>query len=444
MNVDWQYARYAAGEVALPGFPQAGWCFDAGRARAVLAPCLPRHFATGEWSLAGVYHKPAGSLEIVYEVVSGAPEPAAAAVLYLPAGRSPNVFRDAVATSADPARVLHVPEHDAVIRLFPEDDGLAHLGSLADAVAGTAGAPGGASASWRAGILSYRRGDRCTLLVSAGAGTALVAKMHGAAAIAHARLDRLFDAKGDGFAMARPLSCNSDLPFRLESFAEGQRLERVMASGDRDSSMGQLATGLAALHRAEVARLDAHTAEGLLHRFRNVTLKRIAKAGLGVAADCAAIAGLLGDTLPSAPERAATLHGDLHSANVLFAADRVTFIDMDGICKGDAAFDLAMLGSRLVLLALLDPVRRNRLLAMAAELPDAYRRADGLAIGDASYAWHMAALLVARQVKTCINNAAPDTASLASTLAGIARQVARAGSVTLESLTAQPVAPAAA
>jgi aminoglycoside phosphotransferase (APT) family kinase protein len=126
----------------------------------------------------------------------------------------------------------------------------------------------------------------------------------------------------------------------------------------------------------------------------------------------------------------AVLHGDLHTGNLLVTpAGHTVFIDLDSLTTGEPAYDLALLSTRLVLLALLNQAEPAQVDVLVARLPDWYEEAGGDPRAAAAYPWHVAALLTARQLKTCIRHAAPQLPHLAQALMALAGRVIDTGAV---------------
>ncbi len=117
------------------------------------------------------------------------------------------------------------------------------------------------------------------------------------------------------------------------------------------------------------------------------------------------------------PRPAVLLHGDLHTGNLLRRPDgQIAFIDLDSLMVGDTAWDLALLSTRLMLVGLLDPTQAADLAAPLAAWPQTYIEAGGDPGLLPAYRWHVAALLLSRQVKTCVRHHAPGMTGLASAL----------------------------
>jgi hypothetical protein len=167
-----------------------------------------------------------------------------------------------------------------------------------------------------------------------------------------------------------------------------------------------------------------------LHRIERKVLPRIRGALPAIAGECETFTGELARAaahLP--PPLPMTVHGDLHTGNILLDETGLVLIDLDSLARGEPAFDLALLGTRLLLLAMLGRWGLDDTAAVLAALPRVYRDAGGDAIPERVFAWYVAALLVGRQLKTSVNHLAPGMDRLATRLLACARAVLDAGRV---------------
>jgi hypothetical protein len=345
-------------------------------------------------------------------------------------GASGEAYRAALAVASSPARVRHLPDWDAVAWRFPEDPGLPALSDLLERTAALAGASGQAG-TWR--LLSYLPGERCAIRAQAGPGApAVVGKLQrgpGAAA-SHERIRQLWDAPGRTFRIPRPLAADVAMGARWESFVAGRRLEDAIRVEAPGPLLASVAGALAALHLVAIGGLPAQGPPAILRRIERKTLTRVRIALPRLASPAEALFAELVAVAATLPARApVTIHGDLHTANVIIDAGAPTFIDLDSLAAGDAAYDLALLGSRLILSALRVGGRAEAAIEAARELPALYVRAGGEPVPAPVYAWYLAALLLGRQLKTCLRNAAPQTEALAPILIDLARATLAGGAL---------------
>lgn len=423
MNVDWGHERYAPEDVALPGFPQSRWCLSATAARERFSEFPGIFGAISYCELVDINWHPAKRLDVCYRIGERV-----FTVRFLRPGESGHAYRKALDASGS---CLHLKDISAIAWEFPADSDLPGLGHVAEGrhVPGFQPAEPATGSPVSATVLSYRRGNRCTMAFARHGGShTIVGKMHRQAAAAHQRIVMLQQRVSGAYSIPAPMAMDPRWPVRWESFVPGIRLEKAIAV-DPEQALAGLAAGLAALHRTRLPRLPRQTAGLTLNRMRAVALKRIGDAVPDLIPQCTAVLHALESPMLQRPRQLATLHGDLHTGNVLFANAVPVFIDLDDVAAGDAAFDLGMLASRLILLAVLEPARAPAYVGMVAALPRLYVKSGGLQVSMRSYVWYTAALLVARQAKTCINHAAPLLRIRVETLLRIAGLIAGSGDV---------------
>ncbi|HEX6362301.1 MAG TPA: phosphotransferase, partial [Albitalea sp.] len=240
----------------------------------------------------------------------------------------------------------------------------------------------------------------------------------------------LWRAPGRTFRMPEPLGAGRAADggagehVRWERFVEGERLEAAAARHGWAPVLRAAVAAVADLHRRTLPGLALQDEAAVLARLEGKVLRRIRTALPGCVPECERLVAALQARLPRDPAPRATLHGDLHTGNLLCTDDgRVAFIDLDNLVLGSPAYDLALLASRLMLLGLLDPAAAPpRELAVEA-LPRWYVEAGGDPRVLDEYRWHLALLLVSRQVKTCIRHHAPGLASLGRALFALAHAV---------------------
>lgn len=98
---------------------------------------------------------------------------------------------------------------------------------------------------------------------------------------------------------------------------------------------------------------------------------------------------------PSAPVRAAFLHGDCGPAQMLWQQGNIVLLDFDRCTRGDPALDLGNLLAQLRRLALRKPGTLPDLVTLRGEILDAYRRWSVRDQGlDARVAWYELATLI--------------------------------------------------
>ncbi len=437
MNIPWTHRDGVDPDAPAPAdFPQRAWCFgsdwlDGGLVEALGAPAgpgSPRHA-----EIENVHYIPGKQFQVVYRLgIGDGPG-------HGPDAGPPRVtlnFAPATAADVDPADAQ--PGHwlaDARARAFlwPDDPGGLPLSRWLSPAQVRHDMPAAlartlpADARLRAGVLSYAPGERLALRWrcegSDAPGWVMKAQRGG---VADTRaLHALWRDPSRRWGMAEPLDeADASRDLRWERFLPGERLEAAAAREGWSGVLQQAATALVALHRQPLSRLEGldslpRQSCAVVHRQLDHKVMRRIRAALPTLAERAqALADRLGAQAPTSDGRpAALLHGDLHTGNLLRQPDgRIAFIDLDSLMVGDPAWDLALLSTRLMLVALLDPAQGRTLAAPLAAWPQTYLDAGGDPAVLPSYRWHVAAMLLSRQVKTCVRHHAPGMTGLASAL----------------------------
>lgn len=414
MNVDWGHlgAVSAAAGLAAPdaAVPMRERFADVDELTAQLG--MPERSA----EILNVWYIPEKSLQVVYRLVPGGD------IL-----RVRFLAPDAPPPALAPAGTVTLADWSAVGWWFPTDPALPELSILAEP--GALGARVGPIEA--STVLSYLPGERCALRALRTNGREVVVKVERAAET-HAAADalrRLWAAPGRRFAMPEPLGIDAAAGLRWEAFVPGRRLDADLSGPTLRALMPAVARNLAALHASDGAGLDELGPQQVLDRIGRKVLPRIDGALPALAGRARELVATLAATAPlpgGAP--AATLHGDLHTANVLVGAGgAITFLDLDRLARGPAAYDLALLAGRFLLAALSRGADAGPVARAVGELPRAYGAAGGAPVAEADFAWHMAAHLLGRQLRTCIRHWVPGVAVLAPTLLDWAAATLEAG-----------------
>lgn len=429
MNIDWRHAGSGASAGLLATeFPQSDEIFDE-------AAVLTRFREAGvEPNAAGcrvlnVRHIPGRSLRAIYRLVDRTGDAHIYSVEFCRRGKAADDSEGGILLATWAARA----------RRFPADPALPGLAQLVDgrAVATKLAAffdepPTGEMMAWS--LLSWLPGERAAIRQD-WPGQTLVAKLHPDAAASHRAMLSLWRARGRRFAMSEPLLLAPELPAYWERFVPGQRIEARFDSEPLPALLDQVMAGLVQLHASELAGLPRRGGAEVLQRLERKVLVQIRHALPGLAATSAALTERLAAKAPgSRPTR--VIHGDLHTANLLLTDAGVVFIDLDDLAYGDPAFDLALLGTRLALSAMNEGNRAREIAAGVAALPELYAKAGGDEVPASVYAWYVAALLVGRQLKTCIRHLAPALPQLAPRLIAAAWMILESGRVEAAALAA--------
>jgi phosphotransferase family enzyme len=395
VNVDWGHVEAAAhGDLAAdPAVPMRDRFADVGAVTAQLG--VPGRPA----DLLDVWYIPGKSLQVVYRIGGDILR-----VRFLPPG------------AGDTDAPVRLPDWNAVGWWFPADPDLPELSVL------------GRIASAR--VLSYLPGERCTLRARSADGREIVLKVEPAAETgpAAARLAHLWNAPGRRFAMAEPLGRDAAAGQRWEAFVAGRRIDADLSDRALRRVLPAVARELGALHGTGVAGLEPLEPAAIVDRIERKVLPRIDGALPQLSDRARRLVAALAATAPPDTGPRVTLHGDLHTANVLAGPDgAITFVDLDALARGHPAFDLALLAGRFLLIARTRGADVARVARAVAALPRAYAEAGGVTVSDADFAWYMAAHLLGRQLRTCIRHWVPGVGELAPQLLAWAEATLAAG-----------------
>jgi tRNA A-37 threonylcarbamoyl transferase component Bud32 len=433
MNMNWGH-RGTAGPTVAPGeFAQCSDFHDEAAALSYLSPLFAGRFLPLRCEIFNVWYMPAKSFHVVYELYDAQGRLEVLTLQFFSGGESRAQFETARTQAERPDLVHHVPDWDAVAWVFPCDARLSALPhmvqpeGIAARLAGSGVAVGNA-ASLRWTLLSYLPGNRCALRYRwAGEEAGVVAKLQANAAASHGAMLGLWQMPGRHFGMAPPLGCDAALGMRWERFVPGHRIEELAPQIGLENAFVELMRGLVQLHRTPVPNLPLQRAREVMIRLEKKVLRRIRDSLGPLSAECDAFAADLGAEMERLPQRPlVTVHGDLHTANILITDAGPVLIDLDSLAQGEPAFDLALLGSRLLLVALNgEDGELTHIAEVVARLPEIYEAAGGDPVPREVFAWFMAALFVGRQIKTCIRHLAPS-------LRWISPVLLRIGQITLQ------------
>ena len=450
MNVSWNHlllgdprsvGHDAPVIAADPSFYQLGEFHDQQLALSQLGVALKERGTLVRCSILNVWYIPRKSLQVIYCIRLRQPANTEMDLTlnlsFYPADTSLSMYKAAVSWVSDRDSIVHVPGWNAVAWVFPADPRLVHLAAMLDAkyviqqLRPVLGAipPDPAPLTWK--LLSYLPGERCTLMYQFGVTEHMfIGKIQRAELTRHqySSMLQLWHAPQRQFRMAQPLLVDVERGIRWEQFVGGQRFEDLFAGVALDMLIRQALEGLVNLHSLSVTQLPTNGPQQILARIGRKAMRRLWEI-------LPALEGASGVFFDELAQKAAmlvdrplcTIHGDFHTANILVDQDGVIMLDLDNLAQGDPAYDVALFGSRILLLALHRGERLNEVARLIARLPAAYMAAGGAAIPDYVFAWYLAALLVGRQIKTCIRHYAPELGRLTPLLLGYASDTIQRG-----------------
>ena len=243
------------------------------------------------------------------------------------------------------------------LEFFPDDAALPSLAFAADAaasaraLAAALGAPNGSAVRVRSvQVLRYRPHAQCVLRYAVelpgGRTKTVIGKVYAdanEAAQAEERLRIMAGLSGPSVpAVPEPIALVVEWNLVLMAEVRGVRLKDAIANAaaQADEAVATVATGLAALHGAQLAIGETQTPAGAIEllRWRASIMRPLAP---GLAARFEALvrqAGELVGGLSTAPR--GVIHGDCGLNHLYVDGDRLAIIDLDTMGVGDPAADL--------------------------------------------------------------------------------------------------------
>lgn len=259
-------------------------------------------------------------------------EPSPTATVRAP-GAAPRVFAFA-ATSADDGDA-------AVCEQLPGDDrGLAGAGLLASDAALAARLQPLVGAIASAQLVAWRPGRRAVVRVVAADGTRHWLKLLDRKNWRRAR--SAFAAVGTALpplVLQLPTALLDDVHGYLAADAAGTPL-RTLLAGDHELPWTTIARSVLALaYTPVVGELPTFDFE----RARAASLGALQQGGEATPKLSALAAAVQHLPAPAPPPALGLVHGDLHDKQLFVAGDRAAAIDLEGMARGDARFDVANL-----------------------------------------------------------------------------------------------------
>jgi Ser/Thr protein kinase RdoA (MazF antagonist) len=327
-------------------------------------------------------------------------------------GRSAKAYRSALETAV-PTRplppVTHDEELDVVFWAFPNDRRIRDLSLLRDPVAlgGLLGQPRA-----HARLVAYVPETTATARCLDDRGRTLAyAKVYAGEGAERAR--RLREALPDSVPAG---SCELRLPRLVGGSTERRTLmfEPLDGPGPLDPRAGPPARSLRRVGAA-LAALHGLPVPAAAPRFERLDPGRLQTAAAVIALlrpDLAGTAerlaaGLDSERAGAAPtDRAACLHGDPHLRNARLHGESVALVDLDDVCHGPRAADLARVLATLAHLAATGELTVREELTLGRELLNGY--AEEASVPETrSLDWHVAATLLVRHAAKSLSRFRP-------------------------------------
>jgi aminoglycoside phosphotransferase len=325
-------------------------------------------------------------------------------------GRSAKAFRQALETAVPAGPLPPVARDadlDAVFWVFPNDRRIRDLSLLGEprTLGGLLGRP---HADTR--LVAYVPETSATARCLDDRGrTIAYAKVYAGEGAERAR--RLREAlpdsvQGRSCELRLPRVIASSTPRRTLLFEalEGPTLLEPRA-GPATRSVRRLGAALASLHALPAppaaprfSRLDSgglHTAAGVIALLRP-----------GLAGTVERLAGELDARRAVPAEAPACLHGDPHLHNVLVHPEAIALVDLDDVCSGPRAADLARVLAALANLGAIGDLAPREELRLGEALLAGYAE-EATVPETASLRWHVAATLLVRHAAKSVSRVRP-------------------------------------
>jgi Phosphotransferase enzyme family len=262
-----------------------------------------------------------------------------------PDGGSDEAWDDLVANGRT-AGAFHLPDHDLIVWIFPDDPSLPALSQLVDPNRACQRLPVAAPGRLDVTVVRYQPEVSATLRyqIAAGLGQDPVVVFGKALAVdptaMGARHDQLWRQPRPGLRIARPLGTDPGLRVLWTLGVTGEPV-RVGGNTDAAAELARdLATIVAALHDSVVSpdrelRWEDYLVEGR---------KKAAKLGAALPRCRSAVDAIAPrDASFASGAPAALVHGDLHLDQFVDSPGGPVLVDLDSVAAGDAELDLAEL-----------------------------------------------------------------------------------------------------
>jgi tRNA A-37 threonylcarbamoyl transferase component Bud32 len=236
------------------------------------------------------------------------------------------------------------------------------------------------------------------------------------------------DARRGGLvSYAQPLAYDSAHRLLWQEGIEAATLDSVLADAHSGQQLARVGVAVAALHTTPMACATSLTADDIRANLQRAA--EVLSATLGASKHSApllaAAARLHAELEPASAgidfSANATLHGDLHSNNILLNAAEVALIDVDRLRRGPALADLGSLIAELLYRAC---VTRQVLPVHAVQaIISAYERSVPWLVNRQELAWFTAAALLHERAYRCVGSLKPGRMQALPRLIEVAERV---------------------
>ncbi|MFQ5783922.1 MAG: aminoglycoside phosphotransferase family protein [Alphaproteobacteria bacterium] len=246
---------------------------------------------------------------------------------------------------------------------------------------------------------------------------------------AHADMQRLWDGAArirGALSIPRPLGYQPAYRVLWQEGLAGETFEKRYGDDGADLGLvGKAAEAVADLHTTSIGCRRRTRPRETVSRLLAVT-SRLERVRPSCATTAAAVVQRLmndRDRLPDAAK--ATLHGDLHTKNMLVAGDRVSLIDLDTLSEGPPSYDIGSFVAAALYRAILCRRTPASTRPMVEMFLGRYRARVPWAIPRSEIAWHTAAALIAERAGRCISRLKAGRLEIVDDLVALADRISR-------------------
>lgn len=236
-------------------------------------------------------------------------------------------------------------------------------------------------------------------------------------------METLWDSPSVDVRYARPLCYQSDHRLLWQEKVPGVTLESILGNSIIDDTLlARVAKAIAALHCTPLTDTRPHDVETIRERLLAV-LAIVNSTRPDIASLTESTIQKLLYRIDSLDTRFnATLHGDLHSNNIMVDGNHVHLIDMDRISHGPPLAELGSFLAEIIYRACLNgkPVPWWLL----TDIVESYRASVPWPVEDVEVDWYTASALIHERIFRCVTSIKPGRMEIAGLLADIAARLA--------------------
>ncbi len=207
----------------------------------------------------------------------------------------------------------------------------------------------------------------------------------------------------NSLGLAQPIAYQVEEKILWQAHVAGATLlDQSIGSDKFFAALAPAAAALAGLHGTALDCAESVTLEAQLAKLRQMDgFLSTALPAEGARID-QLVSGLLrrAEVLPRRPD--VTLHGDLHLGNIISANGKAALIDLDGLCRGPALYDLGSFIAALIYHGIVNRIADAQLSAITAAFCAHYRSQIRWRFTDAELNWYVAAALIGERLYRCV------------------------------------------